>query len=164
MSSKNDKEGSGYVKAAIIGGVFAVIAALIGGIFLILNTLINNGSIGVSTTPQVVLVATEIETAVSTNTVDISCPSLSSEQIEQIKNQQDVASAIQQAERFAGYHQNDYKEGENLPANVVVATNLYANPSEFPVTPIKNDNGWGLFLTLESFLAPNAGTYWCIQQ
>jgi hypothetical protein len=45
MNSQNDKEGSGHVKAAIIGGVFAVIAACIGGSFLILNTMVNNGVI-----------------------------------------------------------------------------------------------------------------------
>ena len=45
MNSQNDKEGSGHVKAAMIGGIFALLAACIGGIFLILNTMINNGVI-----------------------------------------------------------------------------------------------------------------------
>lgn len=39
------QETSGYVKAAIIGGIFAVIASCIGGAFLIINTLIANGFI-----------------------------------------------------------------------------------------------------------------------
>jgi len=45
MNSQNDKEGSGHVKAALIGGIFAVVAAIIGGFFLILNTMVDNGSI-----------------------------------------------------------------------------------------------------------------------
>lgn len=43
--SQQDKENPSTVKAAIIGGIFAVIAACIGGIFLILNSFINNGFI-----------------------------------------------------------------------------------------------------------------------
>lgn len=38
MNSQNDKEGSGHVKAAIIGGVFALLAAIVGESFLIPNT------------------------------------------------------------------------------------------------------------------------------
>ena len=45
MNSQDDKEGSGHVKAAMIGGVFALLAACVGGFFLILNTMINNGVI-----------------------------------------------------------------------------------------------------------------------
>lgn len=45
MNSQNDKESAGHVKAAIIGGIFALLAACIGGSFLILNTLVNNGVI-----------------------------------------------------------------------------------------------------------------------
>ena len=36
-----DKDNSGTVKAAIIGGIFAIIAATIGGIFLIMNTIVD---------------------------------------------------------------------------------------------------------------------------
>lgn len=57
--SEKDKETSGHVKAAIIGGVFALLAAIIGGIFLILNTMVDKGTIGIvpstaSTTSTVV--------------------------------------------------------------------------------------------------------------
>jgi len=45
MNSQNDKEGSGHVRAAVIGGLFAVLAACIGGIFLLLNTMVDNGVI-----------------------------------------------------------------------------------------------------------------------
>ena len=41
MGSQNDKEGSGHVKAAIIGGIFALLAALISFIFLTLNYSLN---------------------------------------------------------------------------------------------------------------------------
>jgi len=36
-----DKDNSGTVKAAIIGGIFAIIAGTIGGIFLIMNTIVD---------------------------------------------------------------------------------------------------------------------------
>ena len=91
-----------------------------------------------------------------------SCPSLSMSQIEQIKTSQDVQTAIQQTENFTGYHQNDYQKGAQIPANVVIATNLYDDPAKFPLLPIKNEFGWGVFLTTDSFTAPNAGTYWCV--
>lgn len=45
MNSQNDKEGSGHIKAAVIGGIFALLAACIGGGFLILNTMVDNGVI-----------------------------------------------------------------------------------------------------------------------
>jgi hypothetical protein len=45
MNSQNDKEGSGHVRAAVIGGIFALLAAIIGGFFLIINTMVNNGII-----------------------------------------------------------------------------------------------------------------------
>jgi len=45
MNSQNDKEGSGHVKAAVIGGIFALLAACVGGAFLLLNTMVNNGVI-----------------------------------------------------------------------------------------------------------------------
>jgi hypothetical protein len=92
-----------------------------------------------------------------------SCPSLSSAQIEQLKASSDVETAIRQAENFAGYHQNDYKKDSQIPNNVVIAMNLYGDPAEFPVIPIKNNFGSGLFLTTNSFTAPNDGTYWCVQ-
>lgn len=45
MNSQTDKESAGHVKAAIIGGIFAIIAACIAGGFLILNTMVENGVI-----------------------------------------------------------------------------------------------------------------------
>ena len=45
MNSQNDKEDSGHVKAALIGGIFALLAACVGGFFLIINTMVNNGVI-----------------------------------------------------------------------------------------------------------------------
>ncbi len=50
MPSQNSKEISGQVKAAIIGGVFALLAAIVGGVFLILNTMVDKGTI-LSSTP-----------------------------------------------------------------------------------------------------------------
>jgi len=41
-SGRANKENSGTVQAAIIGGVFAVVASIIGGIFLITNTIVEN--------------------------------------------------------------------------------------------------------------------------
>ncbi len=45
MNSQDDKEGSGHVKAAMIGGIFVVLAACITGGFLLLNTMVENGVI-----------------------------------------------------------------------------------------------------------------------
>jgi hypothetical protein len=45
-------ESSAYMKAAVIGGIFAVIAACVGGVFLILNTLVNNGFIVIGPSVQ----------------------------------------------------------------------------------------------------------------
>jgi len=40
---KQQDNSSPQIKAAVIGGIFAIIAACVGGIFLILNTLVDNG-------------------------------------------------------------------------------------------------------------------------
>ena len=45
MSLQSDKESSGHVKAAIIGGAFALLAALVSGVFLVINTMVDNGVI-----------------------------------------------------------------------------------------------------------------------
>jgi hypothetical protein len=45
VNPQNDKEGSGHVKSAVIGGMFVVAAACITGFFLILNTMVENGVI-----------------------------------------------------------------------------------------------------------------------
>jgi hypothetical protein len=59
MNSQNDKENSGRDRAAIIGGVFAVLAACVGGIFLLLNTIVDKGTIVFGTSnPSVQLTAT----------------------------------------------------------------------------------------------------------
>ncbi|MCI0575918.1 MAG: hypothetical protein L0332_25440 [Chloroflexi bacterium] len=70
------QESSGHVKAAIIGGICAIIAACIGGVFLILNTLVSNGFIEIepgvqagnpdpTATAVVVITATSSESATS---------------------------------------------------------------------------------------------------
>ncbi len=92
------------------------------------------------------------------------CASITLSQIEQLKAAENVELAIQQAENFAGYRQNDFEAGAQIPTNVVIAINLYSEPTQFPVVSIKNDDGWGVFLTTNTFPAPNRGTYWCVQQ
>jgi len=72
MNSNNDKEGSGHVKAAIIGGIFVVIAACITGGFLLLNTMVENGVIvfgmsNPSTPPTATVYVNQEPTTVSTN-------------------------------------------------------------------------------------------------
>ena len=92
------------------------------------------------------------------------CPFLTNNNIEQLRTAASVSDALQQAEEFAGHQQNDYQAGSTIPANVVIGTDLQnSDLSVFPVTPVRNQGGWGLFVTTSTFVAPNAGTYWCIQ-
>lgn len=92
------------------------------------------------------------------------CPFLTNGHIEQLRAATSVSDALRQAEELAGHQQNDYKEGSTIPAGVVIATDLQnSNLSSFPVSSIKNQGGWGLFITSAEFIAPNDGTYWCIQ-
>jgi hypothetical protein len=92
------------------------------------------------------------------------CPSITSEQIENLKNIQGVSEAISQAEKYAGYHQTDYQEGEVLPANVLIATNLFSlDFDQMGIIPINNQGGWGLFLTTSELTATKPGTYWCVK-
>ena len=103
-------------------------------------------------------------TSTSSQQITPFCAFVTKAQMEELKEIQDVGSAIKQAETFAGNRQNDYKEGEIIPANVLVATDLRSSDIEqFGVVPINNQGGWGLFLTIRDLQAPNAGTYWCIQ-
>lgn len=92
------------------------------------------------------------------------CSFVTVTQIDELKNIQDVALAIKQVEQFSGYKQNDYQEGDLIPANVLIATDLRStNLEQFGVMPINNQGGWGLFVTTRQISAPNAGTYWCIK-
>lgn len=92
------------------------------------------------------------------------CPFLTSGQVEQLREAASVPDAIRQAEEFAGHQQSDYQKGATIPASVVIATDLQnSDLSAFPVSPIRNQGGWGLFVTMDAFVAPNAGTYWCVQ-
>ncbi|MBL8100477.1 MAG: hypothetical protein JNK81_14935 [Anaerolineales bacterium] len=91
------------------------------------------------------------------------CASITSSEVEQLKTASSVELAIQQAENFAEYRQNDFAEGAQIPSNVVIAMNLQGEPSQFPVVSIKSEGGWGVFLTTDTFSAPYRGTYWCIQ-
>jgi hypothetical protein len=101
----------------------------------------------------------------SVSTTEPFCAFVTQSQVEELKTLQDVASAIRKAEEFAGYRQNDYTEGSTIPAGVLIATELLSTHLEqFGVIPINNGGGWGLFLTTREFQAPNAGTYWCIQE
>lgn len=86
MSSQNNKEDSGHIKAAVIGGVFALVAAIIGGLFLVLNTMVDNGIIifgmsNPSTKPIVTVVQSPesiIASMTSTSAIDASAISLPS--------------------------------------------------------------------------------------
>ena len=92
------------------------------------------------------------------------CPFLTNSHIEQLRAAASVSDALQQAEDLAGHQQNDYSEGSIIPVGVIIAIDLQsADLSLFPVSPIKNQGGWGLFVTTDAFTAPDAGTYWCIR-
>jgi hypothetical protein len=95
---------------------------------------------------------------------DAPCAFVTVNQVGELRNIKDVAAAIEQAEQFAEYKQNDYREGDSIPANVLIATDLHStNLEQFAVIPINNQGGWGLFVTTRELSAPNAGTYWCIR-
>jgi hypothetical protein len=95
---------------------------------------------------------------------DAPCAFVTVTQIEELKSIENVAAAIKQAEQFSGYKQNDYREGDTIPANVLIATDLHStNLEQFAVMGINNQGGWGLFVTTRELSAPNAGTYWCIR-
>lgn len=92
------------------------------------------------------------------------CPFLTNSHINQLRTAASVSDALKQAEEFANHQQNDYAVGSTIPTGVVIATDLQnSDLSQFPVSPIRNQGGWGLFVTTGAFSAPNAGTYWCIQ-
>lgn len=92
------------------------------------------------------------------------CAFLTTSQIASLQTVQDARLAIQQAEQFAGYRQNDYTANDQVPANVVIATNLYTTDFEtVGVTPINNSGGYGLFLTTREITAQHPGTYWCVR-
>lgn len=80
MNSQNGKEGSGHVKAALIGGIFALLAACVGGIFLLLNTMVENGVIvvGISNPnkpPTATVFVTQEPTTISSNSpISVSTP------------------------------------------------------------------------------------------
>jgi hypothetical protein len=115
--------------------------------------------------PELVDTQTPAPTAAPPTTpVQSFCPFLTNGHIEQLRGAASVSDALHQAEEFAGHQQNDYKEGSTIPAGVVIATDLQnSDLSQFPVSPIRNQGGWGLFVTTDAFIAPNDGTYWCIQ-
>lgn len=92
------------------------------------------------------------------------CAFLQTEHIDQLRLASSVSDAIRLAEDYAGHLQNDYRSDETIPTGVIIATDLQnADISIFPVSPIKNQGGWGLFITTDEFVAPNDGTYWCIR-
>jgi hypothetical protein len=73
MSPQNDKEGSGHVKAAIIGGIFVVIAACITGVFLVVNTMVEKDKIAFGTSnpslsPTAIVSQSQEPVIVPTNT------------------------------------------------------------------------------------------------
>ena len=93
------------------------------------------------------------------------CAFVTISQVEELKNIQGVSSAISKTEEFAGFQQNNYKQGETVPANVLIATDLLTtNIEPFNVIPINRQGGWGLFVTTSEIQAPNDGTYWCIHE
>lgn len=117
-----------------------------------------------SSTPQGSTQIEITEHPISSQPINSSCVYITKLQLEELKQIQDVSSAIKQAETFAGNRQNDYKEGETIPTGVLIATDLRsADIEQFGVVPISSQGGWGLFLTTRDLRAPNAGTYWCIR-
>jgi hypothetical protein len=67
---------------------------------------------------------------------DVPCAFVTINQVEELKNIKDVATAIEQAEQFAGHKQNDYREGDLIPANVLIATDLRStNLEQFGMVP-----------------------------
>lgn len=150
--SKNEKDGS-TVKLAIVSGIFTIIAAIIAGLF---NFFGGNAASNVSLTQAV--------GTSSPLTATANCASLTAEQIDLLRNTKKASDAVQQAEKFAGYHHESIKAGGKIPAEVIFSADLTKDWTDFPVSEIKSQNGVGLFLTLDTFTVPNAGTYWCIQQ
>lgn len=65
-NSRNETEGSGQVKAAIIGGLFVLLAACVSGVFLIFTTLINNQTSNIPSTQSNSLTAPSTFTLQST--------------------------------------------------------------------------------------------------
>ena len=91
------------------------------------------------------------------------CAFIEFKYIEDLQLIASVSDAISQTEIFANNRQNNFNTGENIPANVLIATDLKSsNLEQFPITPINNQGGWGLFFSDSEFIAPNDGTYWCI--
>jgi hypothetical protein len=112
-----------------------------------------------SSNPQVVVNATAIST-----TVTPFCAFVTQDQVEELKNFQDVPSAIKKAEEFAGHRQNDYTQGSTIPSGVLIATDVGTPDFEqFGLLAINSQGGYGLFMTSREIQAPNTGTYWCIQ-
>ncbi|MEQ8676548.1 MAG: hypothetical protein RIC84_25255 [Aggregatilineales bacterium] len=97
------------------------------------------------------------------------CAFLTLSQISSLQQIQDASDSISQAEAFAGYRQNDYIVGETIPENVVIATDFspyQPDTTDFNsvgVTPINNNDGYGLFLTNRAIIASYPGTYWCVR-
>ncbi len=55
--------------------------------------------------------------------------------------------------------------GDELPSNVLIASNLGYNGDQwtsFPVIPVCHNGGWGLFKSIDSFTSPYEGAYWFI--
>jgi hypothetical protein len=111
MNSQNDKEGLRRDRAAIIGGIFAVLAACVGGVFLLLNTMIDNGVIfvGISNpNSQPTATASQFQepTTVSSNPnvaptnqpASISTTSASEQTVNQNNSSDDKWACIQQAD------------------------------------------------------------------
>lgn len=93
------------------------------------------------------------------------CASIPYQHIESLQTLASVSDAISAAEDLASHRQNDYRAGETIPDNVLIATDLQsADLRQFPVIPVNNEGGWGLFLSTSEFTAPNDGTYWCLEE
>lgn len=55
--------------------------------------------------------------------------------------------------------------GDELPSNVLIASNLGYNGDQwtsFPVIPVCHNGGWGLFRSIDAFTSPYEGAYWII--
>lgn len=122
--------------------------------------LIVGGVVGFLVSPYI---ASPISNILVDSDSDI-CPFLTEAQIQKLGNIQQIPDAINMAEELAGSRQTTYDEGDVIPKNVIIATDLQsADLNQFPVMPINNQGGWGLFRTEQDFNAPNAGAYWCIK-
>jgi hypothetical protein len=182
MNNKQKRQPSSQntaIKVALIAATATIVAAIIGALPLGINQqplacsftftqgiYACNGNITINVTPPEVTPISSTPIIITEPPIQVTpfCAFLTTSQITSLQRVQSADVAIQQAKQFAGYRQNDYVVGAGIPANVVIATNIYTEDFEgVGVVPINNSGGYGLFLTTRELTATYPGTYWCIQ-